>query len=308
MKEDYKLKEEIKASLKYECILCGAKDCIKSHSISKKQYLNKIAEEGHVYGSFREKGMFNLSKISINEASTFNNFCQKCDAIFSELDNKDFDVNNTKQIFIMYYRMLSAQVHQIKEEIIFFEKNIDNPNAKTQVNLRTKALKKYNNKLNYFKELLEKEEYNIFNTKVIMFNFEVPFLYFNIVNMLFDYEGNNIPERNEVVINLFSQGNKTYLVLVWEKENDIYLSKYLNQVISLNQKELQVYITNLIIAFPFNFYIRPSYYLKWTQKCKFECMKEVCSKIFFKYNKFLFNVFLKEEILNIFLLDSTKYG
>ena len=35
----------------------------------------------------------------------------------------------------MYYRMLSAQVHQIKEEIIFFEKNIDNPNAKTQVNL-----------------------------------------------------------------------------------------------------------------------------------------------------------------------------
>ena len=303
MKEDFQLKKEIKNSIKNECVLCGEEDCIRSHSISKRQYLNKISENGHVYGSFREKGIFNLSKISINNASTFFNFCQKCDNIFTELDNKDFEENNEKQIFLMYYRMLSAQVHQIKEEIIFFEKNATNPNIDLHIKQNQLALDKYSQKLKYLNDLFQNEQFNKVHSKVIKLDFTVPFVYFNIVNMLFDFENTNIPENNEIAINIFSQDNFTYVLFMWEKENDDGLLNYANQLNLLDLVDLQFYLTNIITAFPFNFYIKPSIYNSWANKHDFENRIQICAKQYFQFRYHLFNIFLREKKLNIFNID-----
>ena len=162
------------------------------------------------------------------------------------------------------------------------------------------GLEKYNKKLDYFKLLLQNEEYDVFNSKVIKFDFEVPFVYFNIINMLFDFECKNNPEKNEIAINIFTQDKSTYIVFIWEQENNNELSNYFKQLESLDLEDLQYYLTNIIMAFPFNFYITPSIYINWTNKDDFENEIEICAKQFFQYRYYLFNIFLREKKLNIF--------
>ena len=68
----------------------------------------------------------------------------------------------------------------------------------------------------------------------------------------------------------------------------------------MTETELQFYLTNIIIAFPFNFYINPRVYLNWNQKDNFEKEKIQCSDKLLKYNNILFNFFLKQKNVNLF--------
>lgn len=296
-KGNYQIRKDIKESIKKNCLLCGKEDCIKSHSISKKMYLSKIAEDSHVYGSHRQKGLGKLEYISMNEASTYYNFCQECDKIFSKLDNVEFEETNKEQIFLFYYRILAAQIHQIKEEIIFYKK-YDHTLAVEQ---NRKTLNKYIPKLKYFSGFLQKKAFDIFNYKLLKLNCNIKFVYFNIINVLYDLNCNEISERNELAISIFSENNTTNILLIWEKANDEYLHNYINQLLALNIETFQRYLTNIMIAFPFNLFIGPKFYLNWMRKDDFEYEINHCAQYYYPYNWLLFNVFLKREKFNLFL-------
>lgn len=300
LKKDYQLEEEIAKSIKKECLLCGKKDCIKSHSISKRKYLLPISEGSHVYGSFRASGIQKLSRIGINEASTFYNFCDDCDKFFAAIDKYNFDESNDEQIFLLYYRALAAQIHQIKEELIFFEKNKSIPTVINHIKNHQLALDTYINKIKTFSESLKQRSFKGFNCKIIEFNRSIAFVYYNILNILYDLNSVPITRGNEIVINIFCENGTTKVLFIWEKVNDIYLSNYIKQLTNMTETELQFYLTNIIIAFPFNFYINPRVYLNWNQKDNFEKEKIQCSDKLLKYNNILFNFFLKQKNVNLF--------
>lgn len=302
-KKDYQLKKEIKSSIKKECLMCGNSTCIKSHSISKKKYLSKIEEESHVIGNHREKGLINLSKISINDASTFYNFCIDCDKIFYALDNHDFQETSNEQVFLLYYRLLSEQVHQIKEEIIFYEKNNISTNIKKVIESNKIALNKYSNKIDFLNTLLKSKNFDAFECKVIELNFEIKFVYSNIINVPYDMNFGQIKQGNEIAISIFNDNNATKIILVWEKENDKYLSNYVKQLLSLDLIALQYYLTNIIIAFPANFFANPTAYSNWNKKSLFE--EEVCytAENLLKYPQILYNFFLKQQKFNLFKMS-----
>lgn len=292
---DFLIRKDIIESRINKCLICGAKQCVKSHSVSKKMYLSKIADDSHVFGAFRQKGLGKFELISINEASTFYNFCKECDAVFFALDNNVFIETNKEQIFLLYYRMFASQIHQIKEEIIFFEKYaLLNYSQKNK-----RALKKYLPKFEYFNEMLKQKTFDIFNFKLIKLDLSIEFVYFNIINVQYDLKCNYLKDCNELGIGVFCENNQTNILFIWEKENESNLSKYINQINLLNLKELEIYLTNIMIAFPFNLFINPSFYLKWKHKNKFEEERNRYAKYLNTCPDILFNIFFKQKI-NIF--------
>ena len=300
--EDFEIKNRIKNSVKKKCLFFGA-NIIKAHSISKQRYLSNISENEHVYGLYREKGLGKLKKISTNDASTFYNFCKRCDDIlFDCLDNYAF-VGTEKQIFMMYYRMLSAQIHQIKEEKIFFENLNSDHQFSQEVSKRIKTLQIYLPKLENLNSMILNSMYDFFNFEIISYVGKINFVYFDIINILYDINGKKLADSNEVCFNVFSQNEMTYIVLIWENNNDTFLKGYLEQLKSLSITDLQFYLTNLIAANNFNLFFRPSFYENWKQKNYFNQLINFYASLYTNSETYfiLYNVFLKSKNINLFV-------
>ena len=300
--ENFEIKNKIKNSVKRKCLFCGAKS-IKAHSISKQRYLLNISENEHVCGLYREKGLGELRKISTNDASTFYNFCKKCDdKLFDCLDNYAF-AGTEKQIFMMYYRMLSAQIHQIKEEKIFFENLNSDHQFSQEVSKRIKTLQIYLPKLENLNSMILNSMYDFFNFEIISYVGKINFVYFDIINILYDINGKKLADSNEVCFNVFSQNEMTYIVLIWENNNDTFLKGYIEQLKSLSITDLQFYLTNLIAANNFNLFFRPSFYENWKQKNYFNQLINFYASLYTNSETYfiLYNFFLKSKNINLFV-------
>ncbi len=91
-------------------------EIISSHSITKSGPLRQIAQNGyvfHFYPDLKQKHCndFVLKKIGINEASTFFGFCKKHDAIFNDIENERFVIND-KNCFLIGYRALCLDYYK----------------------------------------------------------------------------------------------------------------------------------------------------------------------------------------------------
>lgn len=110
---------------KGSCVLCP-EDSIRSHTISKSNYLKLIAEEGRVlqwsqqWWTENPDDFINLRPIHINDASTFPGFCAAHDgSVFDAIDAKPFQANR-QQLFLQSFRAHVRELHckQAQLEII----------------------------------------------------------------------------------------------------------------------------------------------------------------------------------------------
>lgn len=294
----FEIIKSIQKSIIHKCICCGNKNCCQSHSISKKMYLSKISENKHVYGNYRQKGVDNFELISINDASSFYNFCNKCDSMFYEIDTKPFSEENKKQLFLIYFRLMSAQVHQLSEEYKVMSK-FEFQNKDSYLLALSETIKKYKKRIkSLYKNLLD-NSFNI-NYKIFKIQKQIDFIYANVVNVVYDVKLKFIQNNNEIAIKIFSQDNISYIVFIWETQND-KLNEFINQLNSFSEKKLLFYITNIIMAFPMNLFITPSKFLKWKYKLIFERIRKFFGKLkIFNHIEYLYMTISQAELLNIF--------
>jgi hypothetical protein len=105
-----------KRCLFYEQTSCTEK-IVQSHTIQRKRALEKIAKDGHVYGFIKDLNIdamqleLEVSKVSINIASTFNGFCSYHDnLLFHCLDDFEFSPTDN-QAFMITYRTLIRELY-----------------------------------------------------------------------------------------------------------------------------------------------------------------------------------------------------
>lgn len=98
--------------MKTEC----SKKIIKAHSVSKGSSLKAIAEDGHVYTTFKTNHDFSVSKIvrpkkvGINQASVFTGFCSNHDKqIFAPIEDDAFN-KSAYHCFLVAYRSLCREL------------------------------------------------------------------------------------------------------------------------------------------------------------------------------------------------------
>jgi hypothetical protein len=99
--------------MKHEC----SGQIIRAHSLSKRQSLGAVTENGHVFSAIpNTERLFHRDDargqlIGINKASTFTGFCGKHDQeIFRELDTKEFDGNASNKTFLVAYGTLCREL------------------------------------------------------------------------------------------------------------------------------------------------------------------------------------------------------
>lgn len=105
-----------------DCFLCGEK-AIRSHTISNSNYLQLIAENGHVmswkmeWWATETSDFLNLERVGVNEASTFPGFCSVHDGeLFRPLDVEVFK-STREQLFLQAYRTDAREVHCKRRQV-----------------------------------------------------------------------------------------------------------------------------------------------------------------------------------------------
>lgn len=247
---------------------------IRAHSIQNNKILSKIATNGEVKVFWVEAHsslIGDLDTIGRKVATTFSGFCGAHDTkLFSEIENKDYLMNNKKQEFLFAYRALCRELIVKEEQKNIFEyiqKNFYLPNIEKFL----KGIEIGLSDLQEVKDLLDqsllKEEFGAIKSIVICLDEECNFSVASAFNLEYDLENNlvndlsNIAEKGKpLFLTIFPQNDKTYILLSYlKKDADIY-KLFRNQVLNLSDKEITEKISWLITLYCENFVYSPE---KW---------------------------------------------
>ena len=269
-------------------------EIIKSHSIQKKRSLQLIAENGQVLGFSKKynideySGPIFISKIGINEASTFHGFCKIHDnKLFHPIDDFAF-IPTDEQVYLLTYRtyikefynkIASVASYSVKNE--FLDKvNNYSQNFRNNVDLYYLGTELGKQDGFHFASIMfnhiKKKDYS--GIKYIMLEIDsIPEVMLSgIVTPEFDYEKNRIQNLSQesyqknFALNVFSDGSKGIILLSWLDKFGV--ESFISSLFSQND-----YINKIIeIGFAFleNIYFNETWYnsLSVLKKARIEKM------------------------------------
>ena len=271
------------------CFHCDSKaEIVDAHSISNAQYLNRIAENGQVQSINCGKNLgISLKKKGHNKASTFTGFCRSCDNfIFKEIDNKQYpNKNYKKQEFLFFYRIIAREWHASiggleSEKYVFKElvkNDISNNNyiAQSMISdqeIGVERIKQYRIALN---KNLEKARWDRISTEVVTLKKEYPILVASYFELEKDIHGNilnsSVVELKNgqfqrlkylgkgISLTIFPQNGNTVIIISFFTKDKGYF-QWVQDLQLYSQKELKMYISDLIAKYCENFFIKPSYW------------------------------------------------
>lgn len=262
---------------------------ILSHSLQK-SLLKSIADETNhvkrinVNVEFKLNGKFSVleENIGINEASTFEGFCNNHDTeIFKPIETGNIDYTNKEHHFLLLYRSISREYFHVNNSFFLMrdvineliknmdENNMLGPCLLTQLYLQCCELF-------YIEKIKESVDICLIN-KIWDNNFD----YFHItydkylpifMNAFFAVQGTNcdILFHKDVTkewplfcsVTIIPQNNKTDIFYTIPKEQNNELKPFLRQFQNTNITEKELFLTDLIIRNSDNFFISPKFWEK----------------------------------------------
>lgn len=252
----------------FQCARQGKCKTEKNHLIQKSSYLERISHRGRVLVFDFEnrdyiKNSRKLAERAIKKANTFHVLCGEHDKyLFDEIENdKAFDENNKKQLFQFALR---AFIFSLSEELMKdnFE-NIMNDDISNKV--AKVHLKINNERLETYKKLLQNQEWDGVETKVIKLNRESNFIscVYKTPNygLVFPIQLTNCG----ISFNAFPNNGKTIVMLSYLK-GDVTAKgaeRYCNKLVKLaekNEEKFVRYMNKFIAAFDHNIAISPVFW------------------------------------------------
>ncbi len=284
---------------------------INAHSIQKQGVLSKISVDGQVvafeYGS---NGIDSIKK-GKRQASTFTGFCGLHDNdLFTDIERRSYEIGNVRQETLFAYRALSRELHAKTSMRNFYSALLlDSTNYnKRVVGLILQGIAGGIADLErcrtVFKIMFETGDYTKLRTKIIVFDYECGIAVSSACTRVFDFTGNKIIEPNisthpslpPLIVSVFPQNGKTYVLLSYIVEDDSFYSFLDNQL--LNKKPILQ--QNLLSKFIFesceNIFLSPQLWDKLSKKTKEEFENNLLKNIqrdleSFSYAKSPFNFF-----------------
>lgn len=286
--KNYKMiKNEIKIK---QCLHPNKEECsekiIKAHSIQNNKILTKISDNGIVIMPYPK----NDNPFAINtewgrkEATTFTGFCGYHDnELFKPIENCDFD-KSEKHVFLYTYRSWALGFHRKMEntnlEKVLLEKR-PSLMGETEFSDMFMGEKLAVKDLEYYKNIFDKCildcKYDIFSYEIWEFDFAIKFASSGFGVLTKDLKGNTLQDLKNTQQNMkhifctvFPEGEKSYCIISWLKEDDSLFINYVQQLRELTYTQRKAYLNNFIPMECENIAINPTAWEALTEQQKEE--------------------------------------
>lgn len=256
-------------------------NAIGAHTISRARILEELADAINEQQQVKmlnlrfEKGTnvkpcFSMEDIPITKATTFTGFCSNHDKIFIEpLDKANYELGNSKQEFYYAYRAFAFDYHKLLESIQNnrFYGARDFRLKELSFDLIQSLQKGETNFLHYksiFDEGLLNEEFNDINTIAYEIKQKAYFATSAAFFIQHDIYGEKFCNDDTfilLIINIFPQGDKTYVLLSTFCKDHKYLNNFKQQLTELSEREQVTFINNFVPLYCHrNLVISPSFW------------------------------------------------
>jgi hypothetical protein len=268
-----KKQSKIKQCLHPDKNRCSEK-VIGAHSIQNNEILKRIADDGMLYMPYpKVDNPFEIAtKWGRKEATVFTGFCGYHDnELFKPIENYDFDYSD-RHMFLYTYRAF-ALCYQRKQENIKYVQGIFSKTPSI-INLSEfedifKGDKLAINDLEkpkvIFEKAILKDEYDVLTSVVWKFEKVINFAASGFTVLTKDLKGRAIQDlmnfnvqMKHVFFTVFPEGDNSYCILSWLKEENDIFEEYRKQLLELTEAERKTYLNNLIPMESENIVIKPS--------------------------------------------------
>lgn len=268
-----------------QCLHPKKEECsekiIGAHSIQNNKIIKRLSSNGIVYMPCpkSDNPFAPMTIYGRREATVFTGFCGYHDkTVFQPIEDGIFD-KSVQHIFLYTYRCFAVEYHK-KQEVINMEKAtfkikpslINMPKADNPYRGMHMAVNDFQRVKEIFDTALLTENYDILSSVVWEFNQAVKFAGTGFEAMTHDLEGNkiqdllnfNIPAKH-IFVMAFPEGDKTYCIISWLKENDRLFGLYKQQLLRLSDEKRKIYINNLLPMISENIVVNPESWDNWEE-------------------------------------------
>jgi hypothetical protein len=269
-----------------------------AHALQNHRILSKLSIDGHVWMLNFKKNpiiinysksdidiIFEIDKVSVNQATTSTCFCNRHDdLVFADIEKPgcDFDPGNDKQKFIFAYKAFIFEYYRHLIAIKTFQK---------QVKEIPSSLKK-NEIISYYREiqqkLVEMEYYKCFfdngimntdyrglETAVVEIPYEIKFANFACISPEYDLNGKKVAlidkksgRMKRVFLTIFPAESKSYIILSYLCEDRASFTEYKNQLLNKDQQIVKLYFNYMLPLYSENIVLSPRLWNAWDEDIK----------------------------------------
>ena len=264
-----------------QCLHPKSDECsekiIGAHSIQNNKIIKRLSSNGIVYMPCpkSDNPFAQMTVYGRKEATVFTGFCGYHDkTVFQPIEDGMFD-KSIQHIFLYTYRCFAVEYHK-KQEVVNMERNMfkikpslanmpdeDNPYRGMHM-----AIDDLENVKKIFDTALLTGNYDVLSSVVWEFDHSVKFAGTGFEAMTHDLEGNNIQDfvsAKHIFVMVFPEGEKTYCIISWLKENDELFARYKQQLLSLSEEMRKIYINNLLPMISENIVVNPEAWDNWEE-------------------------------------------
>lgn len=275
-----------------KCYMNGCDEkVISSHSIAKSRTLRKLSTGGHVLyfdTTIKDTVDLSLKRTGINNVSVFNGFCSKHDnKIFNPIDDYEYSYGNNLQEFLFAMRAAAREYNakQIKVNVFHHLDSLQPSDLRSELGrlgisnsflnsdmthgtlvAAERGLKDLERVRQILLTSYKKNNYWKVRTIKLTFNSEYPISACSSFAIDYDLDGvliNNIYDYSRdlksLFLNIFPQDGKTYILISFlHRDQPAFQS--LKKVLSMNELEQKVFVSNLLANFVENFAVSEAYW------------------------------------------------
>lgn len=259
-------------------------NAIKAHSIQNSKTFDLLSINGHLIGlKIKPNNLrpeISFDKVGRNKASTFEGFCSKHDKeLFESIDDSVFDINNSKQLFLLAYRSVAKELHASmskaikvqsgylhkKENGLIEESGISQEGIfATQCIIDAYEVYQYKNQLD---NALINRNYKILTHRIFEIETDEPKL---ACSQLFSNDSVIYKDSvSRIIMNIFPiDKSLTYAVFSSTTEEKEIVDDYLYKCIQSTADLRKYEISKIIIRNSENFFFSPVLFDTWSDKKK----------------------------------------
>ena len=245
-----------------QCLHPKSDECsekiIGAHSIQNNKIIKRLSSNGIVYMPCpkSDNPFAQMTVYGRKEATVFTGFCGYHDkTVFQPIEDRMFD-KSIQHIFLYTYRCFAVEYHK-KQEVVNMERNMfkiepslaDMPDEDNPYRGMHMAIDDLENVKKIFDTALLTGNYDVLSSVVWEFDQSVKFAGTGFEAMTNDLEGNKIQDllnpnvsAKHIFVMVFPEGEKTYCIISWLKENDELFARYKQQLLSLSEEKRKIYI------------------------------------------------------------------
>lgn len=272
MKQDFKVLQNIfknARTKKHTCLICE-ENSINSHLLQKNGILNLISDNNHItqikgndFFKAEKDGIIGIKSVGINNVMSYPLFCNSHDTdVFAPIEIEEHNLEDYTSQLLFSYRSLCGEVRKKIINVDIFERVKNSSQfainthlldlAESQIEANNMGIQD----LNWYKNIMELEINNSYNTKDFIFE-KIDFDFIpisasavysplNPAEHTLEVLKNSENILNYLFINLIPQEDKISLIIGYHKsKSDKWILEYISSWKNLSQLDFELKLTDL---------------------------------------------------------------